>query len=108
MLAAAAGLRSALLLAPDARTQVEADLQTLSAELPLHGTVGYLQHGGAGAAAFHAAQYALVPRVLVPGTGPEYLVVAPESGAPERDPGLAGYDPVHPGAAGHRLFRRAR
>lgn len=107
VLAAAAGLRSALLLERDARKAFEADLLTLSVELPPHGTVGYL-HDGAGETAFHAAQYALAPRVLVARTGPDYLIVAPDAAVPESDPRLTGYEPVRADAAKHRLFRRVR
>lgn len=108
VLAAAAGLRSALLLEPDVRTGLDADLRSLSVGLPPHGGVGYLQDPAAGPDAFHAAQYALAPRVLVAGTGPDHLIVAPEAGLSERDPVLTGYQPVRSSTAGHRLFRRAR
>jgi hypothetical protein len=56
----------------------------------------------------HAAQYALVPRVLAAGTEQEYLIVADDARPSGRDATLPGYERTGPAVGGHRAYRRLR
>jgi hypothetical protein len=93
----------------DERAQLEAALHDLAAQLPPRGTIGYLGPDATSTfTTMHAAQYALVPRVLAAGTGQEYVIVADEARPSGRDATLPGYEPTGPAAGGHRAYRRLR
>jgi len=90
--------------------------QSLIPWLPAHGTIGYLPpltgepYGG-----FLVAEYALAPRIVVPGTGAEFVIVPaatvpdahPASSASE-DPRLHGFGLYRTFDTGARIYRRAR
>jgi hypothetical protein len=133
----AAGLLLALGL-PPAVTAIRSDWQSIAARgrerdfltreveryepltpsLPRRGTVGYLQPedwpGNDAVLRFYLAEYALTPRIIVPGTGPEFVIVVPEAGVddqdgrgiPSRDGRLPGFVLYARAANGLRVFRR--
>lgn len=92
--------------------------QSASAVLPVSGVVGYLTpasretYGG-----FYVAEYALAPRIVVPGSDAEFVIVPPEAvaedeptavGAASRDARLEGYLLYRALDNGVRIFRRVR
>ena len=92
---------------------LEAEFRPFAVELPPTGEVGYLEayDGATGneedAVRMHyAAQYALVPRVVVGHVGPEFLIVVSGMAQPEGDLRLDGYSRVATFPSGHRLFRK--
>jgi hypothetical protein len=104
--------------APDFLTREIQRYEPLIPSLPLSGTVGYLQPqdwpSNDAILRFYLAEYALAPRVIVPGTAPDFVIVVPEAlvddldgrAGPSRDSRLAGfmhYARVHNGM---RIFRR--
>jgi hypothetical protein len=112
VVSAVSALRTALSREVDERPEIEAAFGALAADLPPRGVVGYLEpvrpRDDEAAGLLHAAQYALVPRVVSVGVGPEFLIV-PRGAAPgEDDPRLAGYEPAGGAPGGHRVYRRAR
>jgi len=110
VLSASAALRGALLRGDDhERDRLEAEFHDLAAQLPPRGAIGYL--GPAATSDFttmHAAQYALVPRVLATVTGQEYVIVADDAVPPDRELTLPGYERVDRSVGGHRVYRRPR
>ena len=110
LLASASSLRTSLARNPDPMGELEAEFRPLAFELPATGEVGYLeQYGGATDDAvrmYYAAQYALVPRVVVGRIGPEFLIVARGMARPEGEPRLDGYFRIAAFPGGHRLFRK--
>lgn len=101
--------------APAPRVQpiaaLESEFVALSQHLPARGVVGFLDHHERSGAeetvrAWFTAQYALVPRVIVSRTGPEFLIVADGAAHPDGDPRLDGYAHVTTVSGGHRLYRR--
>jgi hypothetical protein len=57
--------------------------RALAAWLPARGRVGYLQPAAGGASeafgGLFVAEYALAPRLVIPGTAAEFVIVPPES-----------------------------
>jgi hypothetical protein len=111
LLAATSALRDGLARDQDPMTALEAEFVALVFDLPSSGVIGYLErYEGAGsddAVRMHyAAQYALVPRVVVKRVGPEFLIVARGMARPGGDPRLDGYFPVATFPGDHRVYRR--
>jgi hypothetical protein len=107
--AAVSALLTAARQPRDPMPELEASFAPFVIELPASGVVGYLEApvGGAEAErAYYAAQYALVPRVIVARTGPEFLIVARGTAREGGDPRLEGYFPIRHLPNGHRLFWR--
>lgn len=92
--------------------------QSAAAVLPIAGVVGYLTpasretYGG-----FYVAEYALAPRLIVPGADAEFVIVPPEAvgedeptavGTVSRDARLQGYLLYRALDNGVRIFRRVR
>ena len=107
---ASAALRGSLQQDGDeGRDRLEAEFRDLGAQLPERATIGYL--GPAATSDFmpmHAAQYALVPRVLAAVTGQEYMIVADDAVPPDPELTLPGYERVDRSVGGHRVYRRLR
>ncbi len=104
-------VRAALAQPADPMQRLEAEFLELAPRLPPTGEIGFLdRYENAGddsvVRARYAAQYALVPRVLLSRTGPEFLIVAHDTERPGGDSRLDGYFLVASTPAGHRLFRR--
>lgn len=111
LIASFGALRGAWAQPPDAMARLQAEFSQLARDLPPRGEVGYLERfedAGAEDAvrAHYAAQYALVPRVVVSRIGLEFLVVAEGAARPGGDPRLDGYFLVSVTPEGHRVFRR--
>ena len=111
LVAAGAAVRAALAMPTDPMGQLEAEFLALASYLPARGEVGYLEAfedaGGDRAVRSHyAAQYALVPRVVVAGVGREFVIVARDTTRPGGDPRLDGYFLVTRDASGHSVYRR--
>ena len=109
--AALAAFDRARSLPPDPAPTLEAAFVPLAAHLPPTGEIGYLEHHAAAATdaevrRYFAAQYALVPRVIVSRTGPEYLIVAPGTADPARDARLEPYVLAAALPDGLRVYRR--
>ena len=92
--------------------------QSALSALPASGLVGYLTptareaYGG-----FYVAEYALAPRIVIPNTEPEFVIVPPEAvapgepsivGSPSQDPRLQGFLLYRTFETGVRIFRRVR
>src|SRR5262245_4046978 len=91
--------------------------QPLVSSLPQSGLIGYLAEQRTNAIAaqrFYAAQYALTRRLLVPGSGPTYVIVDPDAlipdaggrGTESADPRLRSYSLYERFPNGLRVFRR--
>ena len=81
IIAAFGAVRGARAQPPDPMEQLEAEFKQLAKDLPPAGEVGYLErYEDAGAEdavrAHYAAQYALVPRVILSRVGLEFMIVA--------------------------------
>jgi hypothetical protein len=109
VLSASSALRGALQRDnDDERDRLEAEFHDLAAQLPPRGTIGYLDPAATSdTTTMHAAQYALVPRVLAPASDQEYVIVA-DTVPPDRGPTLPGYERVDRSVGGHRVYRRPR
>jgi hypothetical protein len=108
LVAAVSALRLSLNRTADPMATLEAEFKPFLFELPPFATVGYLEQRDGGEDAvrmYYAAQYALVPRIVVGRVGPEFMIVARGTAQPD-DPRLAGFYPVAQLANGHRLLRR--
>ena len=110
LLAGVSTVRAGLARETDPIAELEAEFRALAFDLPASGLVGYLEaHGDAGADVairmHYAAQYALVPRVIVGRVGPEFLIVARGTERPGGDPRLDGYHQVASFPSGHRVYR---
>jgi hypothetical protein len=109
VIASSAALQSARARQIDPMARLEAEFLPFAPYLPPTSTVGYLEHRNGTDAAirlYYAAQYALIPRVVVAHVGPELLIVpagAEQAGDDER---LKGYRQVRAFPTGHRLFVR--
>lgn len=106
---AAASLATAWGRRDDPMARLEAEFLPFASLLPATGEVGYLEKRGGtddDVRAYYAAQYALVPRVVLSRTGPEFLIVPRDAEQPGGDERLQGFVPVRTFATGHRLFRR--
>ena len=91
--------------------------QALTPWLPAHGTIGYLPplsgelYGG-----LFVAEYALAPRIVVPGTGAEFVIVPaeatpsshPVTASVSEDPRLEGFRLYRAFDTGARIYRRVR
>ena len=113
LLASVSSLLASLARGLDPMGELEAEFRPFALELPPTGEVGYLEpyngetgQEGDAVRMHYAAQYALVPRVVLGRIGPEFLIVARGTARPEGDPRLDGYFPVASFPSGHRLFRR--
>lgn len=113
MLAAVSSLLTSLARNRDPMGELDAEFRPFALELPPTGEVGYLEaYDGAteeeetAVRMHYAAQYALVPRVVLGRVGPEFLIVARGMAQPEGDPRLDGYFRVASFPSGHRLFRK--
>ena len=89
----------------------QAEFVQLATHLPPRGEVGFLErYENAGAEdavrAHYAAQYALVPRVLLSRVGLEFMIVAQGTTRPGGDPRLDGYFLVSATPEDHRVYRR--
>ena len=96
---------------PDLISREAARYQVLVASLPGSGTVGYLLEEAPSSYAsllFMLAQYALTPRLVVLGTGADYVIVPPEAGVADDDPRLRGFILYERFPNGMRVFRRAQ
>lgn len=111
LVAAGAAVRAALAMPADPMGQLESEFLPLGPYLPPRGEVGYLEPfedaGGDDAVRTHyAAQYALVPRVVMARVGQEFVIVARDSARPGGDSRLDGYFLVTRAPSGHSLYRR--
>jgi len=108
--AAIAGRASQARREPDPMAELDASYRRFAADLPPLAIVGFLErYNGAtndSVRMHYAAQYALVPRLVVSRTGPEFVIVSPEMQQPGGDPRLEGYYRVAGVPGGHQLFRR--
>ena len=91
--------------------RMQAEFLQLARHLPPSGEVGYLErYEDAGAEdavrGHYAAQYALVPRVVVSRVGLEFMIVAQGMRRPGHDPRLDGYFLVSATPEDHRVYRR--
>jgi hypothetical protein len=93
----------------DMRERLESELEQVAATLPEQGPVGYVDARSGDPSmelALHVGQYVLAPRLLVAGSGPEWVIVRTDAPASVADPRLAAYQPVGRSAGSHRLYRR--
>ena len=112
VIAAVAGMIEARERPLDAMPELDAQFRTFAAQLPPRGIVGFLeplQNAGTpeNVQIHYAAQFALVPRVVVARVGPPFLIVPRGAANGDDDPRLAGYFRIASSRGGHRLFRRA-
>ena len=99
-----AALRAAIEREPDRRAALEAELDALAANVPADAVVGYIEPRRVEEpSAIQKAQYALVPRIVSPGPGPEFVIAAPGAAFD-----FAGYQPIAGAPDEHRLYRRSR
>ncbi len=111
LLAAISTVKEGLAREPDPIADLDSEFLALGYELPATGLVGYLEaYSDAGTDTairmYYAAQYALVPRVIVSRVGPEFVIVARGTERPGGDPRLDGYHQVASFPSGHRVYRR--
>lgn len=111
LLAATSALREGLARDADPIAGLDQEFRALEFDLPARGIVGYLEayeDAGTDAAVriYHAAQYALAPRVVVGRVGPEFLIVARGTARPGGDQRLDGYYHVATFPNEHRVYRR--
>ena len=111
LVAAGAAVRAALAMPADPMGRLESEFLPLAPYLPPRGEVGYLERfenaGSDEAVRTHyAAQYALVPRVVMPRVGQEFVIVARDTARPGGDSRLDGYFLVTSAPSGHSVYRR--
>ena len=111
LVAAIGAVRGARAQPLDPMERLEAEFRQLAKDLPPSGEVGFLDRyvdGGAeDAQRLHfAAQYALVPRVVLARVGLEFMIVAQGAAQPGHDPRLDGYYLVSTTPEDHRVYRR--
>jgi hypothetical protein len=111
LVAAFGALRGARAQPLDPMDRLQAEFRQLARDLPASGEISYLerfQEAGADDAvrAYYAAQYALVPRVVVSRVGFEYMIVAHGTARPDHEPRLDGYFLVSVTPEDHRVYRR--
>ncbi len=108
--AALSGLQAARVRPHDRMAEQEAEFRELVPDLPLGGTIGYLEPSGGFTEETNrehfAAQYALAPRVILSTPDYEFLIVANGAAREGGDPRLDNFVPVARYPSGHRLFRR--
>lgn len=110
LLAVGGAHRTAAAREPDPMARIAAEFLPFVPFLPPRGEIGYLEKRGGNdddTRIYYASQYALVPRVVLSRTGPEFLIVPRDTEVPGGDERLAGFVPVRMFPTGHRLFRRA-
>lgn len=96
---------------PDQVTALEAEFRILARFAPASGAIGYLEHyehadNADNVLVYYVAQYAFVPRLVVPRTDLEFLLVARDAARPGWDARLVDFVPVAGTSSGHRLYRR--
>jgi hypothetical protein len=109
LVAAVASLRFELARTEDAGARLDAEFRAFAPYIPPTADVGFLEirDGSADATrAYYAAQYALVPRVVLSRVGPDYLIVPNGAAQGDADERLAGFHPMRSFPSGHRLFER--
>ena len=111
LIASFGAVRGARAQPADPMSRLEAEFKQLANDLPPAGEVGYLERyedaGAEDAVRMHyAAQYALVPRVVVARVGYEFMIVAQGMPRPGHDPRLDGYFLVSVTPEDHRVYRR--
>jgi hypothetical protein len=111
LVAAFGAVRGARAQPIDPMARLEAEFKQLAKDLPPSGDVGYLERyvdaGAEDAVRVHyAAQYVLVPRVVVSRVGHEFMIVAQGMPRPGHDPRLDGYFLVSVTPEDHRVYRR--
>lgn len=89
------------------RMQLQAEFASLAPLLPPRGTIGYVGPGAElhDASVLQVAQYALAPRLIARGLGPEFLIVH-RVAASDDAARLAGYAPLAGDSAAYRVYRR--
>lgn len=113
LVASVSGLVDAVGRDRDPIGDFDAEFSVFGPQLPARGVVGYLEaYDGEGVPeavrVYYAAQYALVPRVVVGRVGPEFLVVARGTARGDDDPRLSAYTRIAVFPTGHRLYRRVQ
>jgi len=104
LVSVASALRAASGRERDGRAALESELEALMAAVPADAAIGYIEPRRLEEPrAIQKAQYALVPRILSPGSGPQWVIAAPGA-----DDDVAGYEPVAGAPGEHRLYRRMR
>ena len=98
--------------------QLDRQFQSLTSWLPARGTVGYLPPlAGEAYGGFYVAEYALAPRIVVPGTDSEFVIVPAEAvpgahrtstASISEDPRLEGFLLYREFDTGARIYRRVR
>lgn len=111
LVAAFGAVRGARAQPIDPMARFEAEFKQLAKDLPPSGDVGYLERyvdaGAEDAMRMHyAAQYALVPRVILSRVGLEFMIVAQGTAQPDHDARLEGYFLVSATPEDHRVYRR--
>jgi hypothetical protein len=111
LVAAIGAVRGARAQPLDPMERLEAEFRQLAKNLPPAGEVGFLDRyvdaGAEDAQRTHfAAQYALVPRVVLARVGLEFMIVAQGAAQPDHEARLAGYFLVSATPEGHRVYRR--
>lgn len=104
--------------AGDPIDQLDRRYQSVSRWLPAAGVVGYLTPAsGEAYGGFYVAEYALAPRIIVPSTDAEFVVLPPEAvadnepsviGSASLDSRLQGFLLYRTFDNGVRIFRRVR
>ena len=95
----------------DGRRQLERELEQLADDLPPRGVIGYVDARRGDPSmelALHVGQFALAPRLIRPGSGPEWVIVRSDAGGSAVHPQITGYDAVGEAAGSHRIYRRHR
>jgi hypothetical protein len=96
-------------LQDDGRRQLELELEQLAGDLPPRGIIGYVDARSGDPSmemALHVGQFAIAPRLIRAGSGPEWLIVRTEATGPAGDPRLTGYEAVGGAVGSHRIYRR--
>ena len=111
LVAALGAVRGARAQPLDPMQRLEAEFRQLARDLPPSGDVGFLERyvdaGAEEVQRMHfAAQYALVPRVVLSRVGLEFMIVAHGMARPEHDARLDGYFLVSTTPEDHRVYRR--
>ena len=109
LVAATGAFRAALARSDDPGIQLDAEFSAFAPYIPPTADVGFLEdRSGVDAALrdYYAAQYALVPRVILSRVGPDYLIVPEGAAQSDADERLAGFHELRAFPGGHRLFVR--
>ena len=111
LIASFGAVQGARIQPADSMSRLEAEFKQLAKDLPPAGEVGYLERyvdaGAEDAMRMHyAAQYALVPRLILSRLDLEFMIVAQGTAQPNHDPRLDGYFLVSATPEDHRVYRR--